>query len=125
MRYARATVCGKKGVILFPDAYTHPNGVTPIPNANGGSYDSKNYNATAWAKMEAAGAVFLPAAGIRWIVDGNVVVQEFGRMAAYWSSTSSGTHTAWHVNVYETQLRYVEDYRCHGYSVRLMRPAAE
>ena len=125
MRYARATVCGKKGVILFPDAYTHPNGVTPIPNSNGGSYDGKIYNAAAWAKMEAAGAVFLPAAGIRWIVDGNVVVQEFGRMAAYWSSTSSGTHTAWHVNVYETQLRYVEDYRCHGYSVRLMRPAAE
>lgn len=124
-RYARATVCDKQGVILFPDAYTHPTGVTPIPNSNGGSYDSKKYNATAWAKMEAAGAVFLPAAGIRWIVDGNVVVQEVGRMAAYWSSTSSGTHTAWHVNVYETQLRYVEDYRCHGYSVRLMRPAAE
>ncbi len=129
MRYARATVCDQYGVILFPDAYTHPNGVTPIPNSNGGSYDSKNYDATAWAKMEAAGAVFLPAAGIRWRknneYNGKVEVQEVGRMAAYWSSTSSSVGQAYRLYVYDSQLRYDEDLRCHGYSVRLMRPAAE
>ena len=126
MRYARATVCGWKGVILFPDAYTHPTGVTPLAKTNEDSgYGSNNYDADAWAKMEAAGAVFLPAAGIRWIVDGNVVVQQDGDMVAYWSSTSSSTYSAWHVNVYGIQLRYVGDYRSHGFSVRLVRPAAE
>lgn len=129
MRYARATVCGKQGVILFPDVYTHPNGVTPIPNSNGGSYDGKIYNAAAWAKMEAAGAVFLPAAGIRWrqnnSYDGKVEVQEDGRMAAYWSSTSSSAGQAYRLYVYDSQLRYEGDLRCHGYSVRLVRPAAE
>ncbi len=129
MHYARATVCGKQGVILFPDAYTHPNGVTPIPNSNGGSYDGKIYNDTAWAKMEAAGAVFLPAAGIRWRINnddnGKVEVQEDGRMAAYWSSTSSSAGQAYRLYVYDSQLRYEGDLRCHGYSVRLVRLAAE
>lgn len=129
-RYAGATVCGKKGVILFPDAYTHPNSVTPIPNSNGGSYDSKIYNATAWAKMEAAGAVFLPAAGIRWRQNNNdngeVEVREVEKMAAYWSSTSSSAGQAYLLYVYDSQLRRdMEDLRCHGYSVRLVRPAAE
>ncbi len=127
MRYARATVCEKQGVILFPDAYTHPNGVTPIPNSNGGSYDSKNYNATAWAKMEAAGAVFLPAAGIRLRneYNGKIEVRQDGRMAAYWSSTSSGTDAAYILFVYDSQLHCENGYRYQGYSVRLVRPAAE
>ena len=129
-RYAWATVCDMQGVILFPDAYTHPNGVTPIPNANGGSYDGKIYNAAAWAKMEAAGAVFLPAAGIRWrqnnIYNGEVEVREVERMAAYWSSTSSSEHQAYLLYVYDSQLRRdMGDLRCHGHSVRLVRPAAE
>ena len=116
MHYARATVCDMHGVILFPDAYTHPNGVTPIPNTDGGSYSSKNYNATSWAKMEAAGAVFLPAAGIRLRSE----VQQDGRMAAYWSSTSSGTNAAHILFVYDSQLQYTIGNRRDGYSVRLV-----
>lgn len=129
-RYARATVCDKQGVILFPDAYTHPNGVTPLAKINDDSgYGSNDYDATAWAKMEAAGAVFLPAAGIRWRQDnsnnGKVEVQQDGSMVAYWSSTSSGTNYAYFLYVYYSLLRDQEDFRHHGYSVRLMRPAAE
>lgn len=121
-RYARATVCEKKGVILFPDAYPHPNGVTPLAKINDDSgYGSNNYDATAWAKMEAAGAVFLPAAGIRQRSE----VTQDGSMVAYWSSTSSGTYSAYLLYVYYSQLHYPEDLRCHGYSVRLVRPAAE
>ena len=129
MHYARATVCDMHGVILFPDAYTHPNGVTPIPNTDGGSYSSKNYNATSWAKMEAAGAVFLPAAGIRWRQNnddnGKVEVQEVENMVAYWSSTSSSEGQAFRLYVYGSYLLYKGDLRCHGHSVRLVRPAAE
>lgn len=117
MRYARATVCGKQGVILFPDAYTHPNGVTPLAKTNEDSgYGSNIYNADAWAKMEAAGAVFLPAAGIRLRSE----VQQDGRMAAYWSSTSSGTNAAHILFVYDSQLQYTIGIRRDGYSVRLV-----
>lgn len=126
MRYARATVCSKQGVILFPDAYTHPNGV-PLAKTNDDSrYGSNIYNADAWAKMEAAGAVFLPAAGIRLLDNnGKVVVQQDGDMVAYWSSTSSSSYSADLLFVYNSQLQYTIGNRYQGYSVRLMRPAAE
>lgn len=126
-RYARATVCSKKGVILFPDAYTHPNGVTPLAKTNDDSgYGSNIYNADAWAKMEAAGAVFLPAAGIRLLDNnGKVVVQQVGDMVAYWSSTSSSANSAYLLFVYNSQLQYTIGNRYQGYAVRLMRPAAE
>ena len=64
--FAYATVCGVGGLILFPDSYSHPSGVTAIQNLNESprAYDQyNNYDATQWAKIEAAGAVFLPAAG--------------------------------------------------------------
>ena len=126
-RYARATVCSKKGVILFPDAYTHPNGVTPLAKTNDDSgYGSNIYNADAWAKMEAAGAVFLPAAGIRLLDNnGKVVVQQDGSMVAYWSSTSSSANSAYLLFVYNSQLQYTIGNRYQGYSVRLVRPAEE
>lgn len=67
-RYAKATVAGKAGLIIFPDSYTHPGDVTAPASVNttGASYTANSYDATAWGKMEAAGAVFLPAAGSRF-----------------------------------------------------------
>ena len=66
-RYARAAVAGRNGIIIFPDSYTHPSGVTAPTNVNSSSstYASNTYNATQWTKMQNAGAIFLPAAGFR------------------------------------------------------------
>ena len=74
------------GIIIFPDSYTHPDGVaapTGINATDGSSWSENRYTAADWAKMEAAGCVFLPAAGSRDhdFVD---VVDEYGR---YWAST--------------------------------------
>lgn len=66
-RFTLATIGGThKGMILFPDNYTHPNGTGFVA----GSYNTySNYTATVslegWDLMEAAGCVFLPAAGWR------------------------------------------------------------
>ena len=64
-RYSMATIGDAyKGVIVFPDNYTHPEDADFSGNCNNAS---ENYTSTVsldgWAKMEAAGCVFLPAAG--------------------------------------------------------------
>lgn len=89
-RFAMAYLLGTThGMILFPDYYVHPLGVEPVAGVNTADFyttgwNSNCYNEEEWAAMEAAGAVFLPAAGSRY---GNNVynVNEFGY---YWSCTS-------------------------------------
>jgi hypothetical protein len=68
-RYAKAKLFGtNRGLIIFPDTYVHPDGVaypTGINAAGNTSWNGNQYSAADWAKMEAAGCVFLPCAGIR------------------------------------------------------------
>ncbi len=65
-RYTMATLGGTyKGLIIFPDNYTHPGGTDFVA----GTYNNySDFTATVslegWALMEAAGCVFLPAAGL-------------------------------------------------------------
>lgn len=69
-RFAKATISflpikDIPGVIIFPDNYTHPEGV-PLPiGINSGSYAFTNnrYSAAEWEMMEQEGAVFLPNRG--------------------------------------------------------------
>lgn len=67
-RYAKAKVNGVQGVILFPDSYSHPDGVaqpTGINQTGNTGWNGNNYSASDFGKMGDAGAVFLPAAGSR------------------------------------------------------------
>ena len=67
-RFAKAKVANVHGVILFPDSYTHPTTVAqPVGINETGStgWDGNNYSADDFALMQANGAVFLPAAGLR------------------------------------------------------------
>lgn len=73
-----ATVCGVHGMVLLPD---NCSGDTFIAGFNG--WDTNVYDESSWAAMEAAGAVFLPAAGDRWGTELNYV----GEYGYYWSST--------------------------------------
>ena len=128
--YAKANLFGTKhGVILFPDRYVHPTGVAQPTGINAGDATSWNANAYSledWAKMEAAGAVFLPAAGYRNPATGGAALE--GVQGYYWSSTDYALDQAWDVRIYDSAAptggttSYVW-YRKHGYSVRLIKYA--
>ena len=88
-RYTMATLGGTyKGLILFPDSYTHPDGTDFTPGVYN---DASDYTATVslegWSLMEAAGCVFLPATGY-YSVDG--VWRYVGDGVVYSSSTILG-----------------------------------
>ncbi len=122
-RYAKATVNGVSGVILFPDSYTHPNGVTAPASVNTSSanFTANSYDATAWGKMETAGAVFLPAAGYRR----GTTVNSAGSNGNYWSSSpdASNANNAYSVYFDSSGLNPQDsNNRYFGFSVRLVRP---
>ena len=87
-----AQVNGVNGLILLPDNWTCPAGVTfksgfQIAPKYGAEYYAayQTFSAEQWSKLESAGAVFLPAAGYR---DGSSVnsVQNYGY---YWSGSAT------------------------------------
>lgn len=87
-RYTMATLGGTyKGLIIFPDNYTHPDGT----EFHAGTYnDCSNFTANVslagWALMEAAGCVFLPAAG--YYSSPNAVFGGFGEAVEINTTTS-------------------------------------
>ena len=120
-RYAKAMVNNVQGVILFPDTYTHPDGVNAPTNVNttNVSFDSNTYTVADWTKMESAGCVFLPNAGYR---DGSSLIslRIFG---GYWSATPNGADKAYYVYYYAGYVdpAYNPNERRLGFSVRLVR----
>ena len=123
-RYAKAYLFGTKhGVILFPDSYTHPDGVaapTGINATNSTSWNANSYSAADWAKMEVAGCVFLPAAGNR----NEASINNAGSYGFYWSSSPYATDVskAYSMNFAAGDLYPAKDhYRYYGFSVRLVR----
>jgi hypothetical protein len=121
-RFAKAYLFGSvHGVILFPDNYTHPEGVaapTGVNVAGNTSWEGNQYNATDWGKMEAVGCVFLPAAGYR----NGYSVTSVGSHGFYWSSTGSSESFAYCVDFGSDNLfPQGQNSRRFGVSVRLAR----
>ncbi len=61
-----AVVDGVDGLVIFPDDWAAPDGLTFVPDFEKVSKDEdipNQYTTDEWAAMEAAGAVFLPNAG--------------------------------------------------------------
>ncbi len=98
------TVGGITGLVVLPDGWTTPQGVTFTPStehgleySREGYYKAYNYDFSTrnvytfadWLKMEAAGAVFLPAAGYRTNV---AVDNSIDNEGYYWSSSIKETH---------------------------------
>lgn len=120
-RFIKARIGGNHcGLIIFPDNYVHPAGAGELTylNTNAGWTP---FRETAWDSMEAAGAIFLPAAGYR---DG-VSVASVTSEGVYWSATSASNNEAHRVLFSNSGTG---DYsatnatqRYYGYSVRLVR----
>ena len=117
-----AQVNGVNGLILLPDGWTCPSGVTfksGFPNDYGTEYyaDYQTFSASDWFKLTDSGAVFLPAAGLR---DGSDVyyVQLKGR---YWSATESNSCHVYCLCFGSDEALMDFNARNYGYSVRLVQ----
>jgi len=124
-RYAKAKVNNVQGVILFPDTYTHPDGVTAPVGVNAvdaTGWNGNDYTAADWTKMESAGCVFLPAAGYR----NGSSMENPGTYAYYWSATPNSSDNPYYVRFNSDALNPASwSYRNRGYSVRLVREVTE
>lgn len=119
-RYCKATVNSKTGLVIFPDSYSHPAGVTAVASANttGAAFTTNSWSGEDWTKMETAGAVFLPAAGFR---NGTSVIV-VGSNGYYWSSTPNGTDNAYGLNFSSYGVSPAAySSRSYGVSVRLVQ----
>lgn len=95
IRYAKAVVNGVSGVILLPDKWNTSNYSLNDANKADVSFSSNIISQSDWTnKLEANGAIFLPAAGYRI----GTSVYSVGYDGYYWSSKyyeEHGAHTVW------------------------------
>ena len=118
-----AQVNGVNGLILLPDNWTCPAGVTFKSGFHSewvvGYYaDYQTFTAAEWSKLESEGAVFLPAAGNR---EGSSVVgvQDCG---LYWSATESYNNTGVYCLYFDSdEAEMSSSGRKGGLSVRLVK----
>ena len=118
--YGFATVMGIKGIVVLPDNWD--GSADGSFTYAGTDFTANQYTASStvtWGTMEAAGAVFLPAAGNR----NGSSVSNVGSYGRYWSSSiySSYTDYAYSVDFGSGYFNATRDYtRYRGYSVRLV-----
>ena len=116
-----AQVNGVNGLILLPDNWTCPAGVTFKSGFHSeysveyGQYQT--FSAEQWSKLEAAGAVFLPASGLR--IGSKVNAVQYNGF--YWSATEYDSYYAYYLNFYLGGTGMGHFTRCWGRSVRLVK----
>lgn len=110
-------VGGKQGIMLLPDHWTLPGGCTFTPGLNG-SWSTDTYDAAAWAKMELAGAVFLPDGSFREATN----VSDAGACGYYWSCSRTGYASyVYSINFGNAGYNPNNSFCSMGCSVRLVR----
>lgn len=109
---------GVPGLVLLPDGWKQcPEGCSFTYGIET-EYADNSYSDAQWAQMEAAGAVFLPAAGFRNGTDAGYM----GVSGYYWSSSPSDGDEAYYLYFFGTHLfPEVFGNRSFGFSVRLTR----
>lgn len=86
------------------------NGLVILPDGCTANIDGD------WSTLETAGAVFLPAAGIRF----GASVDIAGSRGDYWSSSANDAYVAWYVYFRSGDVSWNDDNRGDGRSVRLV-----
>ena len=117
-----AQVNGINGLILLPDNWTCPAGVTfksGFHNESGVDYYAtyQTFTAAEWSKLESAGAVFLPASGGR---DGSTVLAVQYR-CYYWSADDCSSFNAYCLFLFSDFTSVSVFTRSYGQSVRLVK----
>lgn len=116
------------GLILLPDSWTCPAGIT-FKSGFSNDYtiqayaDYQEFTLAQWQQLEAAGAVFLPTSGMR----NGVIVPSEQHYGFYWSATSDDPddeflHTsAYYIVFFADEVCYNNFYRFYGQAVRLVK----
>ena len=117
-----AQVNGVNGLILLPDNWTCPAGVTfksGFHNNHGVEYYAayQTFTAAEWSKLEAAGAVFLPASGGRY----GSYVYYLQSNGYYWSATEIDSDYAYFLDFISVGADMFDGSRYLGQSVRLVK----
>ena len=120
-RYAKCTVNGVNGLLILPDVFTLPNGLTMANiNTDNAAFTGNTYTLKQWELLKAAGCAFLSAAGNR----NGSESYEAGSLGYYWSASlyeSDQYGRAWYV-LCGSDYQYVGlDFRNDGLSVRAVR----
>lgn len=121
-RYTHAVIntdgTAVKGLIIFPDGYV---GETPTGVTWGTINDISDYTTTCtsagWSALNAAGCIFLPAAGYREAS----TVTDAGVGAGYWSSSTSYASYASALYFEKNDLSQYVGSRKYGFCVRLVQ----
>ena len=123
-RFAKAMVNDVCGLLIFPDNYSGTASGTGIADVNATEdveFPTSSISDDTWKAMESAGAVFLPAVGLRL----GTGVDYAGSEGYYWSSTP---HNSMKSNAYYMRFNSQDVYtnsrsrnRNGGLSVRLVR----
>ena len=116
-KYGYATVNNVKGLVLLPDDWTLPADLS-FKSSSSRGYGSNIYSTEEWTKMEANGAVFLPAAGTREGTE-----WKMGNFVRYWLATSSFSGYAYYIFCDGGQVTYANYGYNWGKSVRLVHDA--
>ena len=109
------------GLILLPDTWTCPEGITfksGLSSPSQAYADYQIFTLEQWEKLEAAGAVFLPASGYR---NGSSInyVQDSGY---YWNATRSGSYDVAIIMIfYSYRVDWNTYNRHYGLAVRLVQ----
>jgi len=120
-RFAAVKVNSVPGLLIFPDSFTwdaSTMGTAPTTfNTYQSSWNNVNYTTTQFGYIEAAGCVFLPAAGGR----GGATVYLAGSGGYYWSTTYLNSDNAYCVHFNSSLFNPSNsNYRYYGDSVRLV-----
>ncbi len=110
-KYGGATVKGVKGMIILPDDWTLPAGIsfTPGFNHTGEQFSDNIYSAEEWTKMENNGAAFLPCGGYGYIdAESKFKVENASDHGSYWTSTDILVGYAYRFHFDKDQFFYGE-----------------
>lgn len=129
-KYTYASVNETHGVIFFPDEFTVP---TFIAGSSWGTINSSSDWSTTifledWYLLEAAGCIFLPAAGSRGALGATAMststpnVSSANSYGYYWSSIQYSNSNAYYQRFYSKSAFSTQNAsKYQGYSVRLVR----
>ena len=126
-----ATLDDNVGVVILPDNWILPEGCA-FTAGSGDGWNTNNYDSSHWQKMEAEGAIFLPAAGYRE----GTTMHGFGaedKEGRYWAPSimedvNYGRYVYYYsfddyLSIYmeKEYLEKADEPRNRGYSVRMVQ----